>query len=114
MMPVNEIGCCGAYCGTCRPWTEGQCAGCKMGYAEGKRDIKKARCKIKVCCITKEFETCADCPEYTICPLLLEFYNKNGYKYRKYKEATEYIREYGYDRFLAIAKKWKNAYGKYE
>lgn len=42
-----------------------------------------------------------------------EFYNKNGYKYAKYRQAVEYIKNNGYDAFFKIADHWKNAYGKY-
>lgn len=112
-MSVAEIGCCGAYCMTCRSFTEKVCYGCKLGYENRKRDISKAKCKIKVCCIKKVYNTCADCPDYKSCQVVNEFYSKNGDKYRKYNKATEYIRENGYDSFLSIADKWKNAYGKY-
>jgi hypothetical protein len=33
---------------------------------------------------------------------------------KKYRQATEHIRTYGYDVFLEIADQWKNAHGKYE
>ena len=50
-MSIREIGCCGAYCKTCRSYTTGNnCRGCKLGYESGERDINKAKCKIKVCC----------------------------------------------------------------
>jgi hypothetical protein len=112
-MSKEEIGCCGAYCRTCRVLLENLCHGCKLGYANGERDINKAKCKMKVCCIKKGIVTCGDCSEYQICEIINEFYNKNGYKYGKYKQAIEYIRKNGYDEFLEIADKWKNAYGKY-
>ena len=107
------IGCCGAYCKTCKAYTEGSCKGCKLGYGEGKRDISKARCAIKVCCFgKKKLETCADCPAYSKCSILQGFYGKNGYKYKKYKEATEFIRKNGYSAFLEKAEEWKGACGK--
>lgn len=112
-MSIREIGCCGAYCGTCRTHVEGQCAGCKRGYENGERDIRKARCAIKRCCMEKGHATCADCADYEACPTVGAFHNKNGYKYGKYKQAVAYIRAYGYDRFLKIADTWKNACGKY-
>lgn len=113
-MSKLEIGCCGAYCGSCPVLDTGNCRGCKIGYENGERDITKARCRIKVCCITKNHATCADCLEYTACPNLNEFYSKHGYKYKKYWEATLFIRNNGYNTFLKIADTWKNAYGKYE
>jgi hypothetical protein len=48
-MSIREIGCCGAYCKTCRTSTSGSiCRGCKLGYGDGERDIDKAKCKINV------------------------------------------------------------------
>lgn len=68
---------------------------------------------MKVCCVSKKLRSCADCGDYDTCRILNDFYDKNAYKYKKYKEATEYIRANGYDAFLEIADTWKNAYGKY-
>lgn len=112
-MSLNEIGCCGAYCGTCRAFKEQTCKGCKLGYENGKRDISKAKCKIKVCCINRNYNSCADCPDTLTCQTINEFYGKKGYKYAKYKQAIEFIKLNGYDEFIKIADKWTNAYGKY-
>ena len=112
-MSIEEIGCCGAYCRTCPEFRKSRCRGCKLGYVIGERDIKKARCKIKVCCIEKGFNSCADCPELESCTTIQAFLNHKGYKYRKYKEAIDFIVANGYDKFLAIADNWKNQYGKY-
>ena len=107
-------GCCGAYCKTCRPYLAGTCKGCKTGFDTGERDINKAKCRIKLCCFRdKNLDTCADCFESGSCRILNEWYSKNGYKYRKYKEAVSFIKENGYQKFFEIADKWKNAYGKY-
>jgi len=109
-----EIGCCAAYCGTCLALADGTCRGCRMGYDSGERDINKARCKMKVCCINRlgVAHTCADCPDYLSCDTLREFHSKNGYKYKRYRASMEFIRAHGYDRFLEAARKWKGAYGK--
>jgi hypothetical protein len=84
-----------------------------LGYDTGERDISKAKCAMKICCITKNYETCADCPDYSNCEIIQGFYNKNGYKYKKYKQAIEFIRENDYTKFIKISDKWKNAYGRY-
>ncbi|ADN35212.1 hypothetical protein Mpet_0438 [Methanolacinia petrolearia DSM 11571] len=111
--PARYIGCCGAYCKTCRALAEGTCRGCKPGYDKGERDIRKARCRIKVCCFgEKKFETCADCPDYDACDVISVFHNKKGYKYIKYHESLEFIRKNGYDEFIEAAGKWKGAYGR--
>jgi hypothetical protein len=112
-MSLQEIGCCGAYCGTCRAMKEERCKGCKIGYDTGERDIGRAKCRIKVCGIRKGYQSCADCPDVPTCPTLNEFHGKNGYKYTKYMQAIAFIRQHGYPEFLKIADTWTNAYGKY-
>lgn len=109
--PVAYVGCCGAYCGTCRALQDACCKGCKLGYRAGLRDLANARCRIKVCCLNKGYETCADCPEFDSCETVQGFFDKNGYKYRKYREALEFIRAHGYGEFIAAATQWTGAYG---
>lgn len=113
-MSVREIGCCGAYCKSCRTSISGSiCRGCKPRYGDGERDINKAKCKIKLCCFRdRHFETCADCYDYLNCSINREFHDKNGYKYRKYQQTIEFIRENGYTKFINIAAAWKGPYGK--
>ena len=113
-MSVREIGCCGAYCKTCRAYvTESTCRGCKLGYEGGERDINKAKCVIKLCCFRdRQLETCADCPDYPSCKTIQGLYMKHGYKYGKYKQSIEFIRNNGYPEFLDIANNWKGPYGK--
>ena len=54
---MRFIGCCGAYCRTCKSLIEGFCKGCKLGYDEGERDIYQSKCKTKICCFKeKQFE----------------------------------------------------------
>jgi hypothetical protein len=112
-MTELEIGCCGAVCGTCQPYKNKICLGCKIGYATGNRDLSRAKCKIKLCCIRKSFATCADCSSLATCAIIQNWHGKKGYKYTKYKQAIEYIRENGYRDFIEIAGKWKGPYGKY-
>lgn len=106
-----EIGCCGAFCGTCAAFSTNACKGCKIGYLDKSRDLKKAKCPMKVCCLSKGLITCADCEKFVSCDMLNGFYNKNGYKYKKYQDAAVYIRQNGYEAFLRAAVDWKNAYG---
>ena len=112
-MSIREIGCCGAYCKTCRMSISGSsCRGCKLGYENGERDINKARCKIKVCCFKeKKFETCADCPDYPSCDIIQGFYKKGSYKYERYRQSIEFIINNGYAEFMEIANGWKGPYG---
>jgi hypothetical protein len=85
-----------------------------LGYDSGERDIASAKCRIKLCCFKKNgFETCADCSKLDTCDIIGGLYAKNGYKYKKYKQAVEYIKENGYPKFLDVANKWNGPYGKY-
>jgi len=114
-MTIREIGCCGAYCKTCPALIDKSCRGCKLGYENGERNIDKAKCKMKVCCFKeRNYETCADCPDYLSCEILKGFYSKKGYKYKKYRQALEFIRENGYAKFLEIADTWRGPYGRYK
>ncbi len=111
---VNGIGCCGAYCGTCRVLSHALCKGCKLGYLDGRRDITKAKCTMKVCCIRRGLSACGECPDLPSCKTMAAFYGHAGYKYRKYREATEFIRKYGPAEFVKQAKNWTGAYGRLE
>jgi len=90
------------------------CRGCKLGYQNGTRDISKAKCKIKVCCIMKNYNSCADCDIYESYAIISKFQSNNGYKYRKYRQALEFVRLHGYAKFIEIADKWKIQFGRYE
>ncbi len=106
------IGCCGAYCKTCKVLADGYCKGCKLGYDTGERDLKRAKCKIKVCCINMKHDTCADCKGFTKCKTIHGFYDKGAYKYKKYKQSMEFISKNGYSEFFKHADKWNGPYGK--
>jgi hypothetical protein len=109
---ISLIGCCGAYCGTCRAFLDESCKGCKRGYDNGTRDIRHARCAMKRCClIEKKVNTCADCPDYMGCGVIQGFFEKNGYKYKKYRQSLEFIRKSGYSAFIEAVGSWKCAYG---
>ena len=69
---------------------------------------------MKACCLQNGCCTCADCGGYSSCETIQGFYGKKGYKYSKYKEATLFIMQNGYEEFLKIADTWKNQYGKYK
>lgn len=107
----REIGCCGAYCKTCREFLK-TCKGCKLGYADGSRGLSRAKCKMKKCCLEKGCNTCAECPEYDCCAALREFFGHSGYKYSRYRQTLVFIRANGYEAFMKAAEDWKCAYGK--
>ena len=112
MNDTEKIGCCGAYCNTCREYQKSY-KGHKQGYLDGSRDLCRAKCRMKKCCLTKGHITCVDCAEYESCETVQAFLNHPGYKYTKYKQALEYICAHGYAAFITAAEHWKNAYGKY-
>ncbi len=110
-MSRELLGCCGAYCQTCKVFARGACKGCKLGYDTGERDISKAKCAMKVCCVKRGLASCADCEAYGSCETLASFYAHDSYKYKKYRQATEYIRACGYNAFFQLADQWYEAYG---
>ena len=68
---------------------------------------------MKICCFKeKALETCADCSDYPTCKIIQIFHAKNGYKYKKYKESIDFIRNNNYSDFFEFADKWNRAYGK--
>jgi len=112
-MNILELGCCGAYCKTCKAFRGGICRGCKLGYENGERNIARSKCKMKLCCFKeKKLQTCADCNDFGSCAVIQHWYLKTGPKYQRYKEALEYIQIKGYNDFLKIAEDWKDASGK--
>ena len=112
--PKRFIGCCGAYCKTCKSYIEKFCKGCKLGYNNKNRNINRSKCSMKICCFKEKLlETCADCSDYSKCKIINNFYSKNGYKYKKYKQAIDFIRNNGYCKFFKLADNWKNPYGKF-
>lgn len=53
----NTVAACGLYCGACRSYKKGKCPGC--------RDNAKASwCKIRTCCIEKDYVSCAQCVDF--------------------------------------------------
>ena len=110
MNDTEEIGCCGAYCRTCREYMV-SCKGCSTGYADGSRELSKARCAIKKCCLSSGQITCSDCSSFDSCPTVQGFYSK-GYKYSRYQASAQFIRSHGYRSFAQAASAWTSASGK--
>jgi len=109
---LKFIGCCGANCGTCRSFIIGQCRGCKLGYNEGTRSLNASKCEIKRCCLGKgTLVTCADCGEYPKCERMRAFHGRKESKYVDYCRPIDYIRRFGYRRYLRMAGRWKGPYG---
>ena len=51
---ASNIAACGLYCGACRKFLKGVCPGCH-------KNEKAGWCKIRQCCQSKNFATCAEC-----------------------------------------------------
>lgn len=53
---VNEelVAYCGLYCGACRQYLKDACLGCH-------KNEKATWCKIRTCCISNGYHSCADC-----------------------------------------------------
>jgi len=64
--------------------------------------------------IRRRFETCADCPDYPTCNIISGFHGKSGFKYKKYKQSIEFIKDKGYAEFIKIASNWKGPYGRFD
>lgn len=66
----NNIAACGLYCGACRKFMSGKCPGCK--------DNEKASwCKIRQCCKSNDYRTCAECEsDVTRCKIYSNFISK--------------------------------------
>ncbi len=110
---MEEVGCCGAYCASCKVYRSNTCRGCRIGYGDSGRDAAKAKCALKRCCMAKGFLSCADCTQTDGCEAFQQFFNHEGYKYKKYRESLDYIRKYGYEAFVTAADGWQNAYGRF-
>jgi hypothetical protein len=54
----NLIARCGLYCGACRRYLREQCPGCH-------ENAKAGWCKVRTCCIDRQYASCADCSEHT-------------------------------------------------
>jgi len=106
------IGCCGANCGTCRSFDLGDCKGCKIGYDDGTRNLGASKCGVKRCCLAKEtLATCADCEDYPSCKRMRAFHIKKESKYAGYCRPIDYIRRFGYRKYVRMAARWKGPFG---
>ncbi len=107
------VACCGAYCRTCKPFVEGHCKGCKVGYNLDNRDISRAKCKIKLCCFRdNKFDSCAECSKFSNCEIFFGRFKIGTRDNKKYQEALAFIKKNGYSKFIKLADKWKGPCGK--
>ncbi len=58
-MPSEPVAACGLFCGACRSYSRGKCAGCLA-------DRKHEWCEVRRCCLDHGWQSCAEC---TVMPL---------------------------------------------
>jgi hypothetical protein len=51
------VAACGLYCGACGAYRRGRCPGCKENHKAGW-------CKVRSCCQTNRYASCAECSEH--------------------------------------------------
>lgn len=51
------VAYCGLYCGACRSYIKGKCAGCH-------ENAKASWCTVRSCCIENGFSSCAECRDH--------------------------------------------------
>jgi hypothetical protein len=92
----NSIAYCGLYCGACRSYLSGKCAGCK-------ENVKATWCKVRQCCIENDYSSCADCKQIELmqCKKFNNFISKTiGFIFRSDRPACiQQIRKIGYEGF---------------
>ncbi len=55
----KNIAFCGLYCGACKKFLNDKCPGCQENQ-------KASWCKVRTCCMEKNYQSCADCEEKTL------------------------------------------------
>ncbi len=97
-MNGDPISACGLFCGACRAFLKGKCAGC---LADGKYDW----CAVRRCCLEHGWQSCAECTEMPLdaCRKFNSFIGKIfGFVFRSDRRGCiERIREVGPEAFAA-------------
>ncbi|HTY09347.1 MAG TPA: DUF3795 domain-containing protein [Candidatus Edwardsbacteria bacterium] len=68
----SQVAYCGLYCGACGSYLKGKCPGCA-------KNEKASWCKVRTCCITNKYGSCADCtlvPDMMDCGKFNNFISK--------------------------------------
>ena len=66
---IELVAYCGLNCGGCGSYKRGRCKGCLAGGGFSS-------CKVRQCCLERNYRTCAGCPEYLECRKLNSFIAK--------------------------------------
>ena len=87
------VAYCGLYCGNCGAYKKGRCKACKDGGGFSS-------CKVRLCCVDREYQSCGECEEYLDCKMLNNFISKIfGFIFRSdRKGALGAIREVGIEK----------------
>lgn len=96
---MKTVAACGLYCGACRKYMNGKCAGCRGNE-------KASWCGIRTCCIEHGYTSCADCRDFADlkeCGKFNNFIGKvMGVLLNSDRFACIYrIREIGYEAFAS-------------
>jgi len=90
------IAYCGLYCGACRSYLKGKCAGCSD-------NVKASWCNVRTCCMENNYLSCADCKKTELqdCKKYNSFISKAfGFILNSDRAACiQRIKETGYDGF---------------
>jgi len=108
---IARIAYCGLYCGSCRSYRKGKCRGCHD-------NVKASWCKIRTCCMERDYANCADCTDFENVRDCRKLNNIIGKLFALVFKTNrpgsiEFIRESGYDSFArAMAEKGTMTVGK--
>lgn len=91
------VAFCGLYCGACGRHVKGACPGCAG-------NVKATWCRIRACCMTNGYTTCADCRDFsdaTACKTYNNFIGRVfGFIFRSNRPACiRRIKEVGVEQF---------------
>lgn len=93
----NLVAYCGLYCGACGKYLRDKCPGCK-------KNEKAGWCQVRVCCISSNYLSCADCKtvkDVSDCKKFNNFISKIfAFLFRSNRRGCiNLIAEKGYERF---------------
>jgi hypothetical protein len=92
-----NVAFCGLYCGACKKFLNGKCAGCQGNE-------KASWCTVRSCCLENGYQSCADCKTYATANDCKKFDNFMarlfGFIFRSDRQACiAYIQKEGYEKF---------------
>lgn len=98
----NLIAACGLYCGACGAYIKGKCPGCAQNVKAEKW------CKVKLCCKSNSYKSCADCKTHKDPDKCKDFNNIFSKIFKiifgsNRKGCIEKIREKGYEKYAEEA-----------